>query len=45
MRRFMNRDLDAFLILDFSLTLAQHVLGWYVMFMVSSMFFSKKWAR
>lgn len=41
----MNRDLDAFLILDFSLTLAQDALGWYVMFMVSSMFFSKKWAR
>lgn len=41
----MNRDLDVFLILDFSLTLAQDVLGWYVMFIVSSMFFSKKWAR
>ena len=40
----MNRDLDAFLIPDFSLTLAQDVLGWYVMFMVSSMFFSKNWA-
>lgn len=39
----MNRDLDAFLIPDFSLTLAQDVLGWYVMFMVSSMFFLKKW--
>ena len=38
----MNRDLDAFLILDFSLTLAQDVLSWYVMFMVSSMFFFKK---
>lgn len=40
----MNRDLDAFLIPDFSLTLAQDVLGSYVMFMVSSMFFSKNWA-
>ena len=39
----MNRDLDAFLRPDFSLTLAQDVLGWYVMFMVSSMFFLKKW--
>ena len=39
----MNRDLDAFLIPDFSLTLAQDVLGWYVMFMVSSTFFLKKW--